>query len=131
MTPFEQQMAVLRERWPSARCQDIAGGAKLIEIFDYQMPSGWNLERVTLLFVAPVGFPAAQPDCFWLESVGTRVPVRLKDGRTPQASNDSNPIPGVGPRGTWFSWHLQRWNPNVDTLMTYCGVIAQRLKPPR
>lgn len=131
MTPFEQQMKVLREKWPAARHQDIPGGAKLIEIPDYQMPPGWNLERATLLFVAPVGFPAAQPDCFWLESIGERKPVRTKDGRTPQNSSDSNPIPGVGQRGTWFSWHLQRWNPNGDTLMTYCGVIAQRLKPAR
>lgn len=131
MTPFERQAKTLKDRWPEAKCQLLPSGAHLIEIVGYELPPGWNVPKVVVLFVAPPGFPAAQPDCFWMESMGEKVPIRLADGSTPLSSNDSNPIPEVGQRGTWFSWHLQRWNPNTDTLMTYCGVIAQRLKPAR
>lgn len=91
---------------------------------------GWNRNAADILFVAPPGYPAAQPDCFWIEPAG----FRLADGSTPQNSNDANPIPGdVQPgRGTtWFSWHLQGWNPSRDTLKTFFNVILNRLTPAR
>lgn len=131
MTPLEEQVGVLQGKWPTLVCKALPSGAHLIEITDFVMPPGWNLAKATLLFVAPPGFPAAQPDCFWVESIGERVPVRLQNGATPQNTNDANPIPDIGQRGTWFSWHLQTWNPNTDTLMTYFNVIWQRLKPAR
>jgi hypothetical protein len=132
MNPIvEEQVKVMRGKWPSLLCKALPSGAHLIEITDFDMPPGWNMDKATLLFVAPPAFPAAQPDCFWVESIGPRVPVRLKNGATPQNTNDSNPIPDVGQRGTWFSWHLQTWNPNTDTLMTYFNVVWQRLKPAR
>jgi hypothetical protein len=122
---------VLRVKWPGVSLRRLPSGAHLVEIPEYQLPTGWNLSRATLLFVAPPAFPAAQPDCFWLESIGPRVPIRLQNGATPQNTNDSNPIPEVGQRGTWFSWHLQSWNPNTDSLVTFCNVIWKRLKPAR
>jgi len=91
---------------------------------------GWNRPSADVLFVAPPGYPAAQPDCFWVEPSG----LRLADGATPQASNDSNPIPGdtmAGRSTTWFSWHVQGWNPSGDSLKSYFRVILQRLTPAR
>lgn len=91
---------------------------------------GWNRPAADVLFVAPPGFPAAQPDCFWVEPNG----FRLANGATPQASNDSNPIPGdvmAGRSTTWFSWHVQSWNPSRDSLKTYFKVILNRLAPAR
>lgn len=107
----------------------LSNGAHLIAVDNVHLPEGWNREKVTLLFVAPPGYPSAQPDCFWLEPGG----LRLAGGLTPQASNDANPIPGdETPRSTtWFSWHLQGWNPNRDSLVTYFNVIKQRLTPAR
>lgn len=131
MTPIEQQIKVLESKWPDVLCKALPSGAHLIEIGDFTMPPGWNLTKATLLFVAPPAFPAAQPDCFWIESIGERVPIRLQNGTTPQSTNDSNPIPEVGQRGTWFSWHLQTWNPNNDSLITFLNVIWRRLKPAR
>src|SRR3982751_3263627 len=116
-----------------AKLGDVVGvtplpsGAHLIEIRDYKLPAGWNQKIVTIFFVAPPAFPARQPDCFWVEPGG----IRLQNGATPQNSNDSNPIPEVGPKGTWFSWHLQDWNPNRHTLWSYFKVIEDRLNPPR
>src|SRR4051812_31840653 len=80
----------------------LPSGACLIGISNYKLVPRWNHELVTILFVVPPAFPAAQPDCFWVEPG----PLRFNGGQTPQNSNDSNPIPEVGPRGTWFSWHM-------------------------
>jgi hypothetical protein len=125
-------LATERARWVGAApvCSPLSNGGTLISIPDLEIGPGWDRERVTVLFVAPPGYPAAQPDCFWVEPGG----FRLSNGGTPQATNDSNPIPGDAPGGrntTWFSWHLQSWNPNKDTLMTFYNAILQRLIPAR
>jgi hypothetical protein len=123
MTPIEQQLQALQTICPGTSLTRLPSGAHLVTLPNIKMPRGWNRDAVTILFVAPPGYPAAQPDCFWVEPTG----VRLENGATPQGTNDSNPIPEVGPRGTWFSWHLQHWNPINDSLVTYFNVIMQRL----
>lgn len=103
-------------------------GGTLIKV--HRVPiTGWNRPAADVLFVAPPGYPSAQPDCFWVEPNG----LRLENGGTPQASNDGNPIPGdPQPRGTtWFSWHVQSWNPNKDSLVGYFHTIMDRLRPAR
>ncbi len=107
----------------------LPNGGTLIRVLGVRV-EGWNRREVDVLFVAPPGYPAAQPDCFWVTPSG----FRLENGATPQASNDSNPIPGdveVGRSTTWFSWHVQRWDPTRDSLKTYFKVILDRLKPAR
>ena len=91
---------------------------------------GWNRPTADVLFMVPPGYPAAQPDCFWVEPNN----FRLAGGQTPQNSNDGNPIPGdvlPGRSTTWFSWHVQSWNPSRDSLITYFKVILSRLTPAR
>jgi hypothetical protein len=127
MTPIEKQFEELRGVRNGASSQSLPSGAYLVRVPDYELPPGWNAKTVTILFVAPAGYPAAKPDCFWTEQAG----LRLENGTTPANTNDSNPIPEVGQKGTWFSWHIQNWNPNKDTLVTYLNVIRQRLKPAR
>ena len=106
-------------------------GGVLIEVPNVDIKGqGWNRESAKVLFVAPPGYPAAQPDCFWVEPAN----FRMADNGTPQASNDANPIPNDGQPGrstTWFSWHLQSWNPSKDALVTYFNVIMRRLMPAR
>ena len=107
----------------------LPNGGVLIRVPAVPTP-GWNRPSTDVLFVAPPGYPAAQPDCFWVEPTG----FRIEGGGTPQASNDSNPIPGdIDPsrRTTWFSWHVQSWDPNRDSLKTYLKVVLGRLAPPR
>lgn len=129
MTPIEKQIRDFQETsgYPQAVATRLQSGAYLIEVPKVKLPAGWNQNEVTVLFIAPPGYPAAQPDCFWTQTGG----LRLQDGTTPQNTNDANPIPEVGQRGTWFSWHLQSWDPNRDSLKTYFNVIMQRLNPPR
>ncbi|MBD8900359.1 E2/UBC family protein [Rhodanobacter sp. DHG33] len=132
---IEQQFEVLsneclRKHHAQASRLALPNGSQLISIADFPLALGWNQQKVTVHFVAPPGYPAAKPDCFWVEPAG----LRLADGGTPQNSNDANPIPGdtqPGRRTTWFSWHLQGWDPNQDSLLTFFEVIRQRLSPAR
>lgn len=129
MTPVEQQFETLKtlSKCEKATLKQLPSGAHLITIPDFKMPHGWNKDVVTIFFVTPPAYPAAQPDCFWLAPPG----IRLANSGIPQNSNDTNPIPEVGGVGTWFSWHVQSWNPNSDSLVTFFNVIMQRLRPAR
>jgi Prokaryotic E2 family E len=102
----------------------LPSGAHLVTLPDIKLPSGWSVQEATILFVAPPGYPGSAPDCFWVEPRG----IRLHGGSTPNGTNDSNPIPEEGPRGTWFSWHVQKWSPNSDSLTTYLNVIMRRFE---
>ena len=128
MSRIEQDIEILKAKFGERLfVSPLPSGARLVEIRNYRLVSGWDREIVTIIFVVPPAFPAAQPDCFWVEPG----PLRFNGGHTPQNINDTNPIPEVGPRGTWFSWHMQGWNPNMHTLMSFFKVIEQRLDPPR
>lgn len=129
---FEELKTLLRERNPAseATLTPLANGGALIKVNQVDLGPGWNRPAADVLFVAPPGYPNASPDCFWVEPSS----LRLINGATPQNSNDSNPIPGdnvPGRRTTWFSWHVQGWNPNMSTLLTYYHVILERLHPAR
>jgi hypothetical protein len=107
----------------------MSNGGVLIKVSQVEL-EGWNRPKADILFVAPPGYPNSAPDCFWVEPSG----LRLANGATPQNSNDSNPIPGdvqPGRSTTWFSWHVQSWNPNKDTLYDFYQLINDRLKPAR
>jgi hypothetical protein len=124
MTIFDQQLADLKEKTENAliASRGLPSGAYLITVPNVSLPDGWSVNSVTIYFLAPAGYPGAQPDCFWVDEKS----MRLKNGATPNASNDINPIPEVGTMGTWFSWHLQSWNPNRDSLWSYFNVIMAR-----
>jgi hypothetical protein len=127
MNPIvEEQLALLRQSHADAFVTPLPTGAQLVTVPNVTLPSGWNRPSATVLFVAPQGYPSAQPDCFWVEPGQ----FRLENQGTPQGTNDSNPIPGLAPprQLTWFSWHLQSWNPNRDSLITYFKVIMKRFE---
>lgn len=124
MAIFDRQFELLKEQYQGASEKQLPSGARLIEIPNVPLKHGWNRTHVNVFFLAPVGYPGAQPDCFWTDQPCLRVADRPDP---PQNSNDQNPIPEEGMRGTWFSWHLQQWNPNRDSLLTYMNVIQQRL----
>jgi hypothetical protein len=127
---FDEQLKLLRERVQrdggAVELQELTSGARVVLIRNYKLPEGWSPRVVTVEFYVPPGYPAANPDCFWVEPQ-----LRLSNGRDPQASNVSNPMPEVGPRGTWFSWHIQGWRPNHSTLVTFVNGIRSRLDPAR
>jgi len=131
---FDKQFAELQsylreEKALEAEALRLNTGAYLITIKNLPIRAGWSLTAVDVLFVAPPGYPAAKPDCFW---VSPR--LRLANGGMPQNANDGSPIPGdplPSRPTTWFSWHLQTWDPNRDKLSTFYSAILKRLIPAR
>lgn len=125
MTPVESQLAELARRWPRMTHRRLPSGAVLVAIPDVPLPPGWSRPKTTLRIVAPVGYPMSQPDCFWIDA-----DIRLANGAMPRSAN-LNPIPETSEHLLWFSWHLARpWDPNRDTLMTWAGVVQNRLRDP-
>jgi hypothetical protein len=131
---IDQQFAELQsylrdEKGLGAELQRLSTGGYLITVRNVPIKTGWSRAMVDVLFVAPPGYPAAKPDCFWVSPQ-----LRLANGAPPQNANDGSPIPGDPLPGrpiTWFSWHLQTWDPNRDKLATFYSAIVKRLIPAR
>lgn len=84
-------------------------------------PGGWNMAATGVWFVAPENYPQAAPDCFFADRG-----LRLAAGTQP--TNTSVDNPQLGSPLLWFSWHVARWLPNRDNLVTYVNVIRERLR---
>lgn len=146
---IERDMVALRSKWEQAHYQVHKSGAHLIVVPGFLLPKGYNCTIATVLFVAPAGFPAARPDHFFTHTA----PVELaldppgeefawdSDGnytrrywhpKYTNAHNQPHPFDNWGGEGfLWWSWHLQMWNPNTDTLMTYMNAVRSRIFPAR
>lgn len=120
---FERHYSDLANKLDGVHQTTLPSGAILITIDDYELPPGWSRERTNIRFITPLGYPFAQPDCFWADPG-----LSLASGLAPQSSNQQQPIPETNEPGTWFSWHVQHWNPNSDTLLSFFRAIQQRLK---
>jgi hypothetical protein len=120
MTPIEKQFSELESKHAGATRNLLPDGSHVVSIPNVPLPPGWNARSTTVLFVVPVGFPASRPDCFW-----TDANLRLANGINPQ-NTGNNPLPGQTQAYLWFSWHVQKWSPNADSLSTYLHVIESR-----
>lgn len=127
MTPIERQIAQLRLIHPSATLEPLPDGSFLITIPEVGLPTDkWNKRTTTVRFIAPVGYPASRPDCFWTDR-----DLLLAGNRVPQ-NTGTNAIPHREQLPTlWFSWHVSAWSPNSDSLVTYLRVIERRLNDAR
>ena len=126
MTPFEQQFEILKADQPSAERERLPDGSYLITVPGFKLPTGWSKESVTLKFIAPVGYPFAPADCFW-----TDPDLRVAGSTAIPQNTGATPLPHKGGAHLWFSWHVAKWNPNVDSLLTYLHVIEQRFSTAR
>lgn len=120
MTITEEQGEELAQKRLGATCVKSPDGSYLVTVPNVVLPEGWTPNTTTVRFIAPVGFPASRPDCFWTDAT-----LRLNGGRNPQ-NTGQNQLPNGPSPLLWFSWHLQKWNPNSDSLMTYLRVIENR-----
>ncbi len=92
----------------------------LVVIEKYPVPSGWNKSETTLLLVADIGYPNSKMDMFW-----TDLDLKLGGDRIPQAGEVVQQF--LGKQWRRFSWHVQKWNPAVDNIVTYLGTVDARL----
>jgi hypothetical protein len=97
----------------------------LVTLPEVPLPPGWSASTTTVWFVVPVGYPAAQPDCFWVDA-----DLRLANGSLPSNSGAQS-VPVVGAPALWFSWHLSARRPSHDSLITYARFIARRFDDAR
>jgi hypothetical protein len=93
----------------------------LVVIEKYRVPSGWNKSETTLLLVTDIGYPNSKMDMFW-----TDLDFKLSGERIPQAGDTVQPF--IGKQWRRFSWHVQKWNPAVDNVITYLGTVDARLR---
>jgi hypothetical protein len=119
---MQDQLLALQQRHPGTSATPLPSGATLIRIPNFRICDGWNRNAVEIRFLAPHGYPYAQPDCFWADEG-----LRLNSGLMPQNSNIS-PVPETSENGCWFSWHLASWTPGADTLMTFVAAIVDRFR---
>lgn len=119
----EVQIDELRQRYAEVCTQPLPGGATLVTIRSVLLPAGWSKTSTSIRFLVPAGYPFAAPDCFWADN-----DLLLAGGRTPCNSGNNNTIPETAESGLWFSWHLQGWNPNRDSLSSWMNTIVERLR---
>lgn len=115
----------LASSFPDPSITDGGEGSSLVELPKVLLPVGWSMVAVPVWFLLPVGYPAAQPDCFW-----TDANLRLASGQTP-ANSGPQALPLIGAQALWFSWHLTAWRPSHDSVTTYARFCLRRFDDPR
>ena len=123
MNVLNIQLQRLQEKYAGASLMPLPNGSALIVVPGMALGGNWNKAATTAYFVAPVGYPMAQPDCFWVDA-----DVRLQNGGVPKNAGPQA-LPN-GQQGLWFSWHPNGWNPNKDDLRSYVKIIEDRLSRP-
>jgi hypothetical protein len=122
---FAEQVKRLQDNYQHVEIHEVSGGARWILVSPIELPRGWNQPSTSIVFVAPAGYPMAQPDCFWADGA-----LRLVSGAMPASSGLNNGYGGPDQR-LWFSYHPSSWNPNTDDLVRYVNIICKRLNEPR
>ncbi len=111
--------------FPDATITDGADGTSLIAVPNVALPAGWSARTATVWFLVPMGYPAAQPDCFWSEP-----DLRLATGGLP-SNSAPQALPVIGTPALWFSWHLTAWRPSYDSVSTYTRFVLRRFDDAR
>lgn len=99
-----------------------AAGWSLLVLSDYELPRGYQPDRVRLLLKLPPTFPDAAPDMFWVHPA-----VRAPNGGLPRAAGGEHLL---GQEWQRFSWHLAQgaWKPGASTLRDYLRCVAARFQ---
>ena len=73
------------------------------------------------MLISDVSYPNSKLDMFWVD-----VDLKLDGGKVPQAGGTIENYNGQ----QWqrFSWHVQKWNPARDNVITYLDTIDARLR---
>ncbi len=117
---LESDLNNLKEQGFQISCQ--RNGNQIYIVFDkYLLPKGWNKNETKLLLISDISYPNSKLDMFWVDT-----DIRLADGRVPQAGDTIENHNGTQWRR--FSWHVQKWNPAIDNVISYLGTVNARLK---
>ncbi|MFP5327657.1 MAG: E2/UBC family protein [Acidimicrobiia bacterium] len=111
--------------FPDATITDGADGTSIIAVPNLVLPAGWSMGATSVWFVVPIGYPAAQPDCFWSDP-----DLRLATGAMP-SNAAPQALPLLETPALWFSWHLAAWRPSYDSISTYARFVLRRFDDAR
>jgi hypothetical protein len=103
-----------------ARLYTENGGWTFAVISDFELPAGFEPDRVELLIKLPPGFPDSAPDMFWVQPA-----VRAPNGQVPRATCSERLL---GTNWQRFSWHLVSgaWKPGISELRDFLRCIRSR-----
>lgn len=120
---LEEDLSKLRARKHDVSAErDPPTDSRIYIVFEnYPLPEGWNRKTTRLLVISDVSYPNSKLDMFWVDP-----DLRLCDGRQPQAGE--NIETHLNERWQRFSWHVKKWNPAVDNLITYLDTVNVRLR---
>jgi hypothetical protein len=110
------------EGWDILVRREPPDGNQIFILFEkYPLPAGWNKKETRLLLITDVSYPNSKLDMFWVEPG-----LKLEGGGTAQAGDAIENH--LGQQWQRFSWHVQKWNPAVDNVITYLGTVNARLR---
>ncbi|MDP8983022.1 MAG: multiubiquitin domain-containing protein [Acidobacteriota bacterium] len=97
-----------------------AGGWTFLVISNFELPAGFNPNRVEMLVKLPPGFPDAAPDMFWICPA-----VNAPNGNAPRSTSNERIL---GKNWQRFSWHLAAgaWKPGISDLRDFLRCIRSR-----
>jgi hypothetical protein len=97
-----------------------AGGWQLLVFSDFELPGGFQPNRVELLVKLPPGFPDAAPDMFWVHPA-----VKTGAGGVPRSTSIERLL---GKNWQRFSWHLAAgaWKPGISDVRDFLRCIYSR-----
>ena len=130
MITIEDGLERIKTKYPQAHIEFNEPYEPILVVPGVRLGEGWNKTICTILSIIPRGFPAVQPDRFWVDLPD----LRLSNGDQPEYTNTLIDIyghPQWNNCTTWFAWILQGWNPNTDSLYTWLKVMERRLRPAR
>jgi hypothetical protein len=114
-------VAWLKERKLKATAMQVGREIHVI-ITDYQVPSGYNHDKVDLLIRLPDQWPDGKPDMFWVEP---HLAIKAT-GAAPRQTGTRYTAHGR----SWQRWsrHIQDgWRPGVDGLENFIAMIGNEL----
>lgn len=123
MNIIQEQLATVRERYPSAFVERTPEGMMKLTVPGVPIGGGWSRDEVTLVILIPNAYPHAKPDCFYADQ-----DLTLAGSREP--SNSGLQVLHAKPY-RWFSWHLSTWDAVRDGLDQFVRFCEQRLKEVR
>ncbi len=121
---LEADLKILTEQgWSVSAQRDPQNSNRIFVLFEkYPLPLGWNQKRETrLLLITDISYPNSKLDMFWVDP-----DLRLDGNRVPQAGGTIENY--LDQQWQRFSWHVQKWNPAVDNVITYLGTVDARLR---
>jgi hypothetical protein len=97
-------------------------GSRIYVLFNnYKLPRGWNKATTKLLLITDISYPNSKVDMFWVDA-----DLRLADGgKVAQSAGTIETY--LDQPWQRFSWHVQRWNPALDNVITYLATVDTRL----